>query len=127
MIARITISLVLVGVAAGYAQPVITREPADQSVSLFADAIFRVTVSGDAPLNYEWQFNDQPVRGMTNSLLTITNVQLANAGSYKVVVTNSSGSTVSAVAALRIVPFNAFYFFGDSLTDTHNCGASSWP
>jgi len=75
-------------------------------------------------LSYQWRFNDGSLIGMTNTVLTVTNVQRANAGNYSVVVTNLSGSVTSKVATLTITPFNSIYCFGFSWTDTHNC---DWP
>src|SRR5439155_1436939 len=104
--------------------PRITKQPSNQTASLFADATFRVTVKGDAPLSYQWRFDDGDLIGMTNTALTVTNIQRANAGNYSVVVTNLSGSVTSQVATLTITPFNSIYCFGFSWTDTHNC---DWP
>src|SRR5207249_472788 len=101
--------------------PRFIRQPVNQTASLFADATFRVTVNGDAPLSYQWRFDDGNLIGMTNTVLTVTNVQRANAGNYSVVVTNLSSSVTSQVATLTITPFNSIYCFGFSWTDTHNC------
>jgi len=118
-----TLSLTLFfGVATAIlGQPVITKQPGNQTASPFADVIFRVTVSGEAPLSYQWRFNDADLLGKTNGILTITNVQRADAGNYNVVVSNATGSITSRVATLTITPFNSCYFFGFSWTDTHNC------
>jgi phospholipase/lecithinase/hemolysin len=110
----------------GFGQPVITKQPANQTSSLFADAVFRVTSSGDAPVSYQWRFNNADLIGVTNTTLAITNVQRANAGNYRVVVTNLSGSVTSQVATLTITPFNSTYFFGFSWTDTGGNGCD-WP
>src|SRR6185369_17264563 len=104
-------------------QPVITKQPANQTGSLFADATFSLLVSGDPPLNYRWRFNAAELLGATNRTLSITNVQRSHAGNYDVVVGNASGSVTSQVATLSMVPFNSLYFFGFSWTDTYNC---SW-
>jgi len=105
--------------------PKITKQPTNQTASLFADATFRVTASGDTPLSYQWRFNDGDLSGRTNTSLTVTNVQRTNAGNYSVLVTNLSGSVTSQVATLTITPFNSLYCFGFSWTDTqapiHNC------
>src|SRR5438477_12159530 len=98
----------------GFCQPTITKQPTNQTASLFADATFRVTATGDAPLSYQWRFNDGDLIGMTNATLTVTNVQRADGGNYNVVVTNLSGSITSQVATLTITPFNSIYCFGFS-------------
>jgi len=104
-----------------FAQPTITAQPTNQTSSLFADASFRVTAKGDAPLSYQWQLNHADLSGMTKTTLMIENVQRANAGNYRAIVTNPSGSVTSQVATLTITPFNSIYAFGFSWTDTHNC------
>jgi phospholipase/lecithinase/hemolysin len=106
---------------AGLGQPAITKQPTNQTASLFADASFRVSATGTIPLSYQWRFNDGDLTGMTKTTLTVTNLQRANAGNYKVVVANLSGSVTSQVATLTITPFNSIYAFGFSWTDTHNC------
>jgi phospholipase/lecithinase/hemolysin len=118
---KFALFLPLVGYSSIAAQPSITQQPKDQAVSLFADATFRSSVTGDSPLSYQWRFNSVAVAGMTTTSLTITNVQRTNAGNYDLVVTNLSGSVTSQVATLSIVPFSSIYCFGDSWTDTHNC------
>jgi phospholipase/lecithinase/hemolysin len=110
--------------ARAHGQPAITRQPVSQTASLFADVSLAVSAGGVAPLRFQWAFNDTPLPGMTNRTLSITNIQRGHAGSYRVVVTNLSGSVTSQIATLTITPFNSLYAFGFSYTDTHNCG---WP
>jgi phospholipase/lecithinase/hemolysin len=111
--------------AASFAQPAITKQPSNQTASLFADATFNLLVGGDLPLSYQWRFNNADLIGMTDRNLSITNIQRANAGNYSVVVSNPSGTVISQVAALTITPFNSIYAFGYSWTDTqgaeHGC------
>ena len=110
--------LLAAAVSSAHAQPVITKQPTNQTASLFADATFRVTVTGVAPLSYQWRFNDGDLIGKTSTAMTVTNVQRLNTGNYSVIVTNLSGSVTSQVATLTITPFNSMYFFGFSWTDT---------
>jgi hypothetical protein len=117
----------LAALVKGFAQPVITKQPTNQTASLFADATFDVTATGDAPLSYQWRFNDSDLAGMTTTTLTVTNVQLTNAGDYNVVVTNLSGSITSQVATLTITPFNSIYCFGFSWTDTQGLAPDGSP
>jgi hypothetical protein len=115
------------GIAAQLAQatppspPTITLQPVDQRSGLFADATFRALAAGDAPLTYQWRLNGNELPGMTNSTLSVTNVQRLAAGNYDLIVTNSSGSSTSRVATLTIVPFNAIYCFGFSWTGSRGC------
>ncbi len=81
----------------------ITNQPASQSVTLTSNATFTVGATGDAPLAYQWLFNSSNViANATTPSLTITNAQLANAGNYSVVVSNTYGVATSALATLTI-------------------------
>jgi hypothetical protein len=106
--------------------PTIIKQPANQTASLFADATFRVLAAGDAPLTYQWRFDNADLLGVTNVSFTLGDIGRANAGTYSVVVSNFSGSTTSQVATLTITPFNAMYEFGYSWTDTQGIGCN-WP
>jgi hypothetical protein len=83
-------------------QPILTRQPTNQSVSLGASAAFSVTGSGTPPLLYQWRLVTMNLASATNSSLTLTNVQLVNAGNYSVVLTDSAGSVTSKVAVLSV-------------------------
>jgi hypothetical protein len=51
-------------------------------------------------LSYQWQFNGTNIANATNASLTLTNVQIANAGVYMVTVSNLVGVTASSNAVL---------------------------
>jgi hypothetical protein len=92
----------LLAVSAAFAQPRITTQPTDRSVSLGANVTNLVSASSSAPpLSYQWRFNNAEIAGATKRTLILTNVQLAHAGGYSVVVTNLSGSVTSLVARPR--------------------------
>ncbi len=83
--------------------PFILMQPADQMVNAGEAPHFSVTAAGSAPLRFQWLRNGLILAGQTNAVLTLTNVQGADAGSlFRVVVTNSSGSLTSAVAVLTV-------------------------
>ena len=65
----------------------ITAQPQSQTVPTGGAAQFTVTATGAAPMTYQWRFNGTPVAGATNAILTLNNVQPAQAGNYMVVVT----------------------------------------
>lgn len=114
----IALGLWLAAIAHTAAQPTITLQPKNQTASLFATATFRVGAMGTNPFSYQWQFNGVPIPDAVSNSLAIPSVQRTNAGSYRVVITDASGSVTSSVATLIIVPFNALYCFGYSWTDT---------
>jgi len=82
--------------------PGITTEPQSQTVTVGQNASFSVVAGGTAPLSYQWSLNGTALSGGTSSVLTLTNVQTTDAGSYTVVVTNLVGSVASAVATLTV-------------------------
>ena len=54
-------------------------------------------------MSYQWHFNGTNIAAATGSVLTLTNVQLANAGTYDVAVTNLYGATNSSAATLTVL------------------------
>lgn len=81
---------------------VIVRQPQSQSVLIGTNVTFTGTAVGPGTLGYQWQFNAGDLAGATNEVLLITNVQPANIGDYRVIVTNDYGSVTSSVATLTI-------------------------
>lgn len=84
------------------APPTLIEPPANQTIPLARTATFRVTVAGSRPLEYQWDKDGTPLPGATSSALSITNVQLSDAGAYSVRVTNLYGAVTSSVATLTV-------------------------
>jgi hypothetical protein len=90
--------------------PSINVQPASQTISAGSGASFTVSVSGTAPLNYQWLFNGVNLSnggqfaGATSPMLTISGAQTNNSGAYSVMVTNVFGSVTSMVATLTVNP-----------------------
>jgi hypothetical protein len=84
------------------APPVIATQPTNQTVVVGGTANFTVVAGGTLPLSYHWNFNGTNLSGATNTTLTLTNVQLNQAGNYAVVVTNLYGSVTSSNAVLTV-------------------------
>jgi len=82
--------------------PVITQQPANQTVSVGANATFRVTAGTPLPVAYQWMLNGVALTGATASALTITNVQPVDAGTYAVTVSDAFGSIQSSNATLTV-------------------------
>jgi polygalacturonase len=82
--------------------PAITTQPASQTATAGSSVTFSVAASGTAPLTYQWNVGGTAISGATSSLLRLTNVQSANAGSYTVTVTNPAGSVTSSAATLTV-------------------------
>jgi len=84
--------------------PTISTQPTDQSVLVGGTAAFTVAANGTPPLSCQWSWNGTNVNGATNTSLTLTNVQLSQAGNYAVLVTNAFGSISSSNAVLTVNP-----------------------
>ncbi len=84
--------------------PVITAQPQSLTVKATSNATFAVSVSGTAPLSYQWLFNGAPIAQATASAFSRVNVEAIDAGSYLAVVTNVAGSVTSNPAMLWVQP-----------------------
>ena len=82
--------------------PQITQQPLSQTVLAGTTATLSVTASGEGPLDYQWGFGGTNLAGATNAALTLANVRLNQAGSYRVVVSNAGGVVTSSPATLTV-------------------------
>jgi len=88
--------------------PQIIRQPVSQDVFTGADVVFNVAAFGASPLSYEWLKDGSPLHdvgnlsGSASPTLTLSNVNLADAGIYSVRITNSLGSILSADTLLAV-------------------------
>jgi uncharacterized repeat protein (TIGR03803 family) len=89
--------------------PTITLEPTNLTLLGGATAIFNVAATGGLPLSYQWQRNGTNltdggnVSGSGTPTLTVSNVSVADAGSYAGIVSNAAGVASSTSAFLSII------------------------
>ena len=83
--------------------PAITNQPLSQSVTQGLNVTFTVAAAGSSPFSYQWRLNGGSISGATLSSYTRSNLQLGDAGSYSVVVTNTAGSASSSNAVLTVM------------------------
>jgi sugar lactone lactonase YvrE len=89
--------------------PTITTQPVSRSVNEGANVVFSVAATGTAPLSYQWMkdgvalANGGQIAGATTASLAITGARVSDAGSYTVVVGNSSDSVTSTAAILTVI------------------------
>ena len=83
--------------------PSITNQPQSLIVAIGANANFFVGANGTAPLSYFWSLNTNTPVGGNTSTLALPNVQAGDAGSYRVIVSNSVGTATSSVATLTVL------------------------
>lgn len=85
--------------------PTITTQPANQTVTAGQTATFSVVATGTAPLTYQWQKNTVNVAGATATSYTTPVTTTADSGElFRVIVSNSVGSTPSMSATLTVNP-----------------------
>ena len=82
--------------------PVVVSQPADRIVRINSATNFTAGVAGGTPLSYQWFFKGTAIPAATNAVLTMTNAQLSNEGTYHFVVTNVFGADTSAPASLTV-------------------------
>jgi hypothetical protein len=81
--------------------PTITKQPANQAVTVGQTATFSVTATGTAPLTYQWFDNGTAIAGATSSTYTTAATVIAdNNSQFTVTVSNAAGSTKSNPATL---------------------------
>jgi hypothetical protein len=84
--------------------PSITQQPASQTVVEGGYATLIVGANGTKPLSYQWLFEGSPIPGAQTNFLNLTNITMAQAGNYSVLVTNIAGSTNSNDALIQVAP-----------------------
>lgn len=85
------------------ALPAITTHPQSQNVVAGQNVSFSVAAEGFGDLTYQWLLNSQPLPGSSNSTLLVSNVGVADAGSYSVRVANFVGQSVTSQVATLII------------------------
>jgi hypothetical protein len=89
-------------VSASPLSPVITTQPASQTVAAGSNVTFAVTASGMPTPTYQWQKDGANISGATGAALTLSSVTTADAATYSAVATNSAGSATSNGAMLTV-------------------------
>jgi predicted secreted protein len=85
------------------AAPMITTQPASQTVTAGQVATFTVVATGTAPLSYQWQKNGAAISAATSSsYATPATTTADNGAQFRVVVSNSAGSVTSSAATLTV-------------------------
>jgi hypothetical protein len=84
-------------------KPVITSQPTGLTVAVARKATFTVKATSSTTPLYQWKKDGIAISGANTDTLTIQKSQLADAGSYSVVVTNGAGSVASSAAILTVV------------------------
>jgi hypothetical protein len=84
--------------------PFIVAQPENRTALAGEPVHFSVSALGTAPLSYQWKLNGAGLADETKSSLSFVSVQMTNAGTYSVEVTNSAGAITSSGAVLAVNP-----------------------
>jgi len=88
--------------------PVLNSEPSGKTRYTGGTVTFAASVDGFPTPKLQWKLNASNIAGATNQTLTLTNLQLADAGNYTLYATNSAGSTNTVAAALTVLPVSQY-------------------
>jgi hypothetical protein len=83
--------------------PLISAQPQSRTLRDGLSTTFAVVAEGNGPVRHQWHFNGAALPDATNSSLTLTNVQLEQAGDYAVWLADEAGSIWSDTAKLTVL------------------------
>ena len=87
----------------GSGEPIISVQPQSVLIPIGEDATFTIAASGNQPLAYQWQKDDEDIPGATSSGYTAPNVQIIDDNSrFRCVVSNAFGTDTSKNATLNV-------------------------
>jgi len=81
----------------------IVTQPKAITVGAGETATLSVVAGGSEPLSYQWLYNNKAISGETNADLTFDSATAADAGNYKVTVSNPLGKTTSTTVSLKVL------------------------
>ncbi len=84
----------------GDGSPVVLLQPASQTAAFGRPVTFQTLVVGTPPMALQWQKNGRNIGGATTDSYTLPNVQLADGGTFTLVISNLMGITTSKPAVL---------------------------
>ncbi len=104
--------------------PVITLPPVGMARDPGESATLSVTARGTTPLSYQWWKDGVALVGRTDSSLILTNLDVADAGNYWVVVSGLYGSATSGVAWLTVTEVTLDTWFDPGTGGDHTSVSS---
>jgi lysophospholipase L1-like esterase len=95
--------LVRPGGSPGGPAPVFHSQPASRTVTLGGNTTLTAVVTGTGPFTYQWRKDGVPLAGQINPWLDLANLNVADAGSYDVVVTGANlVASTSPAGVIRV-------------------------
>ncbi len=94
--------------------PTITVQPQSQRPAEGTQVVLTVQATGIGSLSYQWQLNQQNIPNATQSSLILSAIRSSANGTYRVLVSNPYGVTISSDATISVVVTDSD---GDGLSD----------
>jgi len=110
-----------------FAAPFVTLQPVGGTNFVGETKALSVQVGGSDPLTYQWQKNSNNIANATNLVLTLTNLQTTDSGSYRVVITNPQGSTNSVGAFEQVIAPVINVIYQDTFSNVTNSINGNFP
>ena len=82
--------------------PVFTTQPQDVAKPVGEQGGLNADVNGTQPMTYQWYKGNEELPNETNSTLTLTNLQLTDAGQYLLKASNAYGVKDSRTATVSV-------------------------
>lgn len=87
-------------------RPFVLAQPQTQVLLAGESALLSIAAAGCPAPACQWLFNGSALGNATNGVLSLNPVNLAQAGSYQVIISNTVGSVTSAVVLVSAYDFN---------------------
>jgi hypothetical protein len=82
--------------------PFYSGQPIQTNAPIGADVLFSFTAQGTTPIYYQWAFDGDAITGATNTVLSLTNLQLSQSGTYTLLASNFFGIALSPPIVLTV-------------------------
>jgi hypothetical protein len=86
--------------------PILGAGPVSTNLPVGTTATFCTTATGTPPIQYQWRLNGFNILGATNPCYTVPAAQIAQGGTYTVVVGNGLGAVATLPATMTLVLSN---------------------
>ena len=116
----------LIGISPSNAVPLITAQPQQQATYVNGTVTFSVSALSPLTTTYQWYKDATQLNGMTNSTLTLKNVQSGDVANYSVAIHNVNGTTNSTSASITLMtPGDPLQWAVSGNTGTWDTGSSA--
>jgi hypothetical protein len=98
----LTITISPVTIPPSNVAPAFTQHPQGANAAIGASVTLSATATGTPAPTYQWRLNGVNITGATTASLTLSNLQVSDAGVYTVTATNVAGTATSQPALVGI-------------------------